>query len=681
MIPDSGRGPRLAGPIANPMRLHMRSIIRRWRSAVPAAVALGLASCRTGQAPAAEPPASSAAAGAPAAATALPAAPAFDAAVGKGTRTRTGAPGPRYWQQWARYRIEAELDPAPARLTGKQTVRYFNRSPDRLDSVAVHLYQNLYASRAVRDVPGAGTKGMELSRVAAQGSELKPAAADGPAYRVEGTIAWLRMPRPIAPGDSADLEFAWQFTLPIRGTREGHDESVYFLGYWYPQVAVYDDVNGWQVDQYTGQGEFYMGYGDYDLALTVPNGWIVASTGVLRDSASVLAPQVLERLAGVRAKGGDVVNVIKAPERGTATVRAPGGKLTYRYEARNVRHTVWGTSRGFLWDVTNAVVGDRNGDGRPDTATINTFYRPEAPAWTRSARYTRHSIEFMSQLLFPYAYPHMTAIEGIEPGMEYPMVTLITAERDTTDLLETIEHEVAHMWFPMMVGSDEKRFAWMDEGLGQFVGGAGERDYLRSIGNTEAMPNRNSIREYLGFARSGREEPLMRHSDRFQDYNAYATAAYDKPVAALRALEGILGQETFLKAFREYGRRWMYRHPTPQDFFNTMSDVGGQDLTWFWRTMFYETWTLDQGIAAVRDSAEVVEIDVANNRRAAMPARVVVTRSDGSTQRLEVPVSVWLGGASRHTLKVPKTPAVTRIEIDPEEYFPDVDRRNNRWQR
>jgi hypothetical protein len=654
----------------------MQSNVHFHRFLACAGVSVLLAACG-GRTPAATTPAPAAVA--PLDIAKLPDDAGFEAAVARGTRTRTGRPGARYWQQWARYTIEAELDPAPARLTGQETVRYFNRSPDRLDSVAVHLYQNLYSNPAVVRQNGGSGAGMTLTRVAAQGNELKQSAGTAPGYRVDGTIGWLRLPRPVAPGDSVDLEIAWRYTVPMRGTREGHDEELYFMGYWYPQIAVYDDVNGWQVDQYLGQGEFYMGYADYDLTLTVPNAWIVAATGVLRDSASVLAPFVRERLAGLRAKGSDIVRVVTGPERGTATVRSPSGKLKWKFDAKNVRHTVWATSQAFFWDATNAVVGDRDGDGRADTASINTFYRPEAPAWTASARFTQHAIEFGSQLIFPYTYPQMSAVQGLEPGMEYPMMTLITSERDTLELLATIEHEVGHMWFPMQVGSDEKRFAWMDEGLTQYNGSLAEVDYLKKHGGTDSHPERNSAREYVTVSRSGQEEPMMRHSDRFRGYQTYATSAYDKPLVALRALDGLLGHETFMRAYREYGTRWKFKHPTPRDFFDTFNDVSGQDLSWFWRSWFFETWQLDLAVAGVRDTANVIEIDIENRGRIPMPARVVVTRSDGTTQRLEVPVTVWLAGATKHTLRVAKSPAVVRVEIDPEEFFADVNRRNNRW--
>ncbi len=616
--------------------------------------------------------------------------PAFRRAVERGTRTRTGRPGPRYWTQYAQYALSARLDPATRRLTGTGTVRYRNRSPDTLATVAVYLHPNLFAPGAPRNDPVPATGGVELARVAAQGQALPAVGAldeaGTPAYAVSGTVATLRLPRPIEPGGSADFEFAWNYVVPPDGApRTGTDGEVFFIAYWYPQIAVYDDVDGWFTDPYLGRAEFYMGYADYDVSVTVPQGWLVGSTGTLGNAAEILTPQTLARLEAARG-GAGVVHVVAAADRGAgrATRTSPDRRLTWRFQARGVRDFAWGTSDRYLWDATAAAAGDATGDGRPDTAAIHTFYRPEkvAWAWDRSAVYTRHAVEFLSGYLWPYPYPQMTSMDGVVScsGMEYPMMTCIGGQRDTISLYSVTAHETAHMWFPMSVGSNERRYTWQDEGLTRFNQAQAVREFFHG-----PEPERNVRERYLELARMGGRETytgeaeLMRHGDLFPTPLAFSFGSYDKTATTLRSLRGLLGEEVFVRALREYGRRWTNRHPQPYDLWNTFEDVSGRDLDWFWRTWWFETWTLDQAVAGVRAAGAETEITVADLGMAPMPARLVVTRADGSTERVEVPVEVWLGGARSQVVRVRSVPAVTRVEIDPEEAFPDIDRTNNRW--
>ncbi|HEV2148564.1 MAG TPA: M1 family metallopeptidase [Longimicrobiaceae bacterium] len=618
--------------------------------------------------------------------------PEFVRAVERGTRTRTGRPGPGYWTQHAQYRLSAELDPATRRLSGMGTVRYHNRSPDELRTIAVHLHPNLFAPDAIRNEKVPVTGGMELSRVVAQGRTLNAVPAldtlGTPAYTVDGTVAWIRLPQPLPAGGTAELGFTWSYVVPPDGApRTGTDGEVYFVAYWYPHVAVYDDVSGWQADPYMGNAEFYMGYADYDVSLTVPEGWLVGATGTLQNPEEVLTPETRQRLdAALRDRG--IVHVVTADDRGAgrATRTSRNGKLTWRFSARDVRDFAWGASPRYLWDATAAVVGDANGDGRADTAAIHTFYRPERVqwAWDRSARFSQHSVEFLSRYLWPYPYPHMTAMDGPTScgGMEYPMMTCIGGRRDTLSLYSVTVHEIAHMWFPMQVGSDEKRYTWQDEGLTRFNQAQAMREFFDGY-DLETIARD----QYLALARRGGEDvggevELMRHGDRYPvETRAYAIASYPKMATNLAMLRALLGEETFHRAYREYGRRWINRHPQPYDLFNTFEDVAGRDLDWFWRTWWYETWTLDQAIGEVRVTGDRMEVDVVDLGLAPMPARLAITRADGRTERVEVPVEVWLNGARRHTVPVRDAASVVRVEIDPERAFADIDRENQMWTR
>ncbi len=621
--------------------------------------------------------------------------PEFSAAVARGSRTRTGRPGAAGWVQQARYRIDARLDAATSRLTGNETITYLNRSPDTLRRIAVYLRQNVFAAGSPRREPVPVTGGVSLSRVVAAGRELQPIdggrrrRGEGVAagYQTSGTVMWIQLPAPLLPHDSVGLEFGWSFTPPTGPAdgREGMEDHLYFFGYWYPQVAVYDDVNGWVTDPYLNGAEFYMDPADYEVRLTVPHGWVVGATGVLQDPATVLSRRSLDRLALAR-RGRSPVRVIGADDRGTGGGFAPGGAAAvWHFRATDVRDFAWGTSDRYAWDAASAVVRD-SARGRADTVAISSFFRLDsaAAAWPLGgARYTRDAIEQMSAYLWPYPYPQMTSMEGVinSGGMEYPMMTLMQPWADTLSLAGDLMHETGHMWFPMQVGSNETRHPWMDEGLTQFDVAQAMR-VLYGEPRPGGRPNDSEQGQrgrYLRAVQTGHDQRLMVWGDLFplEFYSMY----YDKTAQVLAALRGVLGEDVFHRALREYGHRWVGRHPYPADFFNTFSDVSGRDLSWFWQSWFDEAWPLDQAIASVRQDGDSVTIGVEDHGLAPMPVRLAITRTGGAVERVELPVDVWLHGARTAPVRVAANPAITRVEIDPDQAFPDLNRDNNVWQR
>ncbi len=610
---------------------------------------------------------------------------AFQRAVERGTRTRTGRPGPAYWTNYASYRIDAELEPASRTLTGRALIHYENRSPDSLDHIVLHVYQNVFLPGALHSRALPATTGMRITRVVADGVRLAEAVGrvSGPAFAINGTIMTVFPPEHVPAGGAIDLALDWSFTVsPDGAPRGGTDGTVFFVSYWYPHVAVYDDVNGWNTDDYQGNAEFYMGYGDYDVSLTVPAGWLIGATGTLQNPGDVLGADTRNRLE--RARGTrDIVHVVTADERGAGRATATGanGRLTWRFTAENIRDFDFGASDQYVWDATAAVAGDVDGDGRPDTVAIHTLYRPDvaAAAWDRSAAFEQNSIEFLSAFLWPYRYPQMTAVDGPRTscsGMEYPMITCIGGQQDTLSLYDVLVHETGHMWFPMMVGSNETRHSWQDEGLTTF----NENEAMAAYFGANEWPD--ALMAYTAVATGDGEVELMRHGDLYpRGSPAFSTASYTKMALILHALRGMLGEETFLRAYHEYGRRWLNRHPTPYDLFNTFDDVSGRDLSWFWRTWFYETWTLDQAVAGVTVAGGDAEVAIEDRGLAPMPVRLAVTREDGSIERYEASVDAWLNGARRQVMRVPRAASIVKIEIDPERWFPDVVPANNVWMR
>ena len=614
--------------------------------------------------------------------------PGYAAAVDAGTRSADGSTGPDYWQGWTDYRIRARLSPGANRLEGRARIAYHNRSPDTLRTLYLHLHQNLHAEGTVRNEPQEVTGGVELGRVAVDGTALdrRPEGADadgGAGWSVDATILRLDLPAPLAPGAAAEIEVEYGFTVPKSGAgRMGRDDGLFYLGYWYPQMAVYDDVVGWHTDPYLGRAEFYMGYGSYDVAVTLPEGWVVRATGTQRNAGETLAPAVHRRLE--RAGGSDsVVHVLTADDfgPGSATVDAPGDSLTWRFTADTVRDFAFSATRRSVWDAARAPVGDRDGDGETDFARVEALYRREAPKWSRVWDYARHALSFHSEFTgFPYPWPHMTAVEGggiIGGGMEYPMMTIMGDYRTRGDsaLYYVTAHELAHMWVPMIVGNDEKRYAWMDEGFATFTENQARKD--RFPGQRSDL---GDLRDYTELARTGHGDPVMRWMDH-QYPRAGNVPNYDKPATALVGLRAILGDGVFREALSTFVGEWAYRHPYPWDFFRTVERVADRELGWFWRSWYYETWPLDHGIAAVEGDRRDVTIEVVDLGWMPMPVLMEVTLADGLELRREIGVETFLEGRSRVVIELQTPSPVVRVELDPEHRLPDLNRDNNVWER
>jgi len=607
----------------------------------------------------------------------------FGAAVEAGARTLEGRPGPSYWQQSARYAIEATVDPEEKRVVGTTRIVYHSNSPSPLSVLRIRLNQNLHAEGVPRSDPAEVTGGLDIRSVMAGGIQLSDSATQRPRYEVHGTIMLVWLPEPLATGDSATVDLEWSFRIPQAGAngRMGWDaDNLIYLAYWYPQAAVFDDVIGWQNDPFLGRAEFHANFADYDVRITVPDGWVVVGTGELENAEQVLAPAVLERLR--RAEASDeVIHVLTADDfgPGAATRSSDDGRLTWHYTAGQVRDVAFSITRESLWDAARTPVGDLDGDGGTDYARVDALYRAAATSWVDAASYAQHAVAFLSEYLdYPYPWSHMTAVEGqniIGGGMEYPMMTLIGAYEGmpSSVLYGTIAHEFGHMWFPMIVNSDEIRWAWMDEGTTVFNTAQASGDFY-----PDTDPEFDEIRQYVGAANAGYDATMMRWTD-WEYPTAWGVAAYPKPAAAMLALREIMKEAAFLEAFRGYVDTWAFKHPKPEDFFNWFETAAGRDLSWFWRSWYFEQWMLDHAIGGVETSGSETTITIDDLGELPMPATVAVERADGSVEQLEVPVETWLEGSRSAVLRVASYPAVTRVTLDPQQRSPDRDRSNDTW--
>jgi hypothetical protein len=485
-------------------------------------------------------------------------------------------------------------------------------------------------------------------------------------YYNQPTLFVIPLSSPLASGETVEIGIEWTHTIPHAPTYRGAnlDNEVFAVAQWYPRLAVYDDVYGWDVSPYLGDGEFYLEYGSVDVAITLPAGWLVGATGTLTNAATVLSPAVLERLG--RVDGSDsVVHVVEASDRGPgrATAGQPGDQLTWRFEAEDVRDFVWSASADYVWDAAPGAHG----------ATVHTLYRPQFTNWREAWKYARHALSTMSRDVSPYRYAQITAAEGPIPGMEYPMIVFIRGAADPRALARVIIHEIAHQWFPMAVGSMEAKYAWMDEGLAVYWTNLSSREFW---GDEPVRWGADSA--YLQVAGTEREVPIMHHTDLVSPYGERVVAALTKPAVMHGLLRSVVGDSVYSAALRDYYASWYMKHPLPWDFFNTFERHAAIDLDWFWRPLLFETDVLDHAVHDVRPGDSTTTIVVQDLGDVVLPTPLLVTMQDGASFSATIGWERWLTEGRLITLRV--AGVAQKVELDPEALYPDVHRENNVWQ-
>lgn len=592
-------------------------------------------------------------------------------------RGAAGAPGPRYWQQRVDYSIKATLDTTAKTLRGTETIRYTNNSPDTLRFIWMQMDQNLFRPGSTGSLlfpsgsrfGAAGfAGGFEIESIAEvsdavaarRGRTATAAGRKKLATRVDDTMMYVELAAPLAPGKSTTIDIAYHFNIPEHGAdRMGRNGALYELAQWYPRLAVYDDVNGWNTLPYLGQGEFYLEYGNIDYEVTVPAGYIVAGSGVLQNPAEVLTAAQRARLA-TAAKSDSTIHIVTADELTSGAARpSRSGTATWRFRAENVRDVAWAASPDFLWDASSW-----------QGVMAHAYYRPSAVAtWKDAAKMARFSIAEYSRRWLRYPYPQISAVEGPVSGMEYPMVAMEARSDTPEELYNVVTHEIGHMWYPMVVGSDERRYAWMDEGFNTFINTFSEEDYWS---RSDSLTRKGEAQFVFRLDQTATAQPIMTPANRYLNNNNLGSLAYVKPSIVLLALRNkVLGAEVFDSAFREYSRRWAFKHPQPADFFRTMENVSGRDLSWFWRGFFFTTSTVDQAVENVRQANGRAVVTIRNFGSAVMPVDLELTFSDGTTQLVHYPVEIWFGG-DRYMAQIPVSKTVTQARVNPDGYTPDM---------
>ena len=599
-------------------------------------------------------------------------------------RTAAGSPGEGYWQQRADYDIDVVLDAGRHTISGSERITYTNNSPDSLRSLWLQLDQNLfredsYGAQKAEALGGEVRHGGFFDK---GGFDIGAVTLDRdgqtlvPEYRVEDTMMEILLDEPLPPsGGEVAIDIDFSFVIPeTGGDRMGRQEIrrgvIYQLAQWYPRMFTYDDVNGWNQSPFLGQGEWYLEYGDFDVSLTVPRDFVVTGTGELQNGEDVLTPQQLDRLEAARMSVGPVM-IIDMEEAGDDSTRPVGDTpLTWHFQAESVRDFAWAASDRFVWDAAGY-----------EDVLVMSFYPEESigtqgfSGWERSTEYLRHSVQHYSEQWFPYPYPVAINVAGLALGMEYPMIVFCHFQARGAFLFSVTDHEIGHTWFPMIVGSDERRYAWMDEGFNTFI------NYYSGIefsGGEPILAGQMSPGQIADDTRRIRQ-PLLTPADDIPEVEL-GVQAYNKPAAVLVMLrEKILGPEVFDAGFRAYIEEWAYKHPQPADFIRVMEEAAGRDLEWFFRGWVYENGVLDQALASVSRDGDTTTVTVENRGGIPMPVELRIVYQDGSEEMFDIPVERWAAD-ERITLKVAGG-RVRHVQLDPDGALADIDRSNNVWGR
>jgi len=620
-------------------------------------------------------------------------------------RESDGTPGPAYWQNRADYHIDASLDEVHQVIKGRVTITYTNHSPHALDYLWLQLDQNAYSphSRGLdaglfldsnriktgHDFTGGYTihsvKTSMPSAVLTSATATTPTAASASAaYFITDTRMQVRLSTPLKPGAAITIAIDYDYRMPRHFANADFNVNrtdilptpggdIYAVAQWYPRMCVLDDVEGWNVLPYLGNGEFYLEYGDFNVNLTLPSAYIVSASGELLNPEEVLTKTEQQRYA--QAKNSESKVYIRSPKEVSDPASRPAKPTcTWKFRIHNARDFAWTASRSFVWEG----IGINLPSGRKVLG--QSLYPLESMlpgSWQRSSEYVKFTIEYFSKMWLEYPYPCAVNVASNLDGMEYPGIVFCSARDTGNAYFMVVNHELGHTWFPMVVGGNERKYAWMDEGFNTFI------DHLacQKFNNGEFKGYSvldPSIETY--FADS--LVPLMTRPDAIPGDQVFLIQ-YQKTAYLLGLLrEHILGPDRFDYAFRHYIRTWAYKHPTPWDFFRSMNSAAGEDLTWFWKEAFIDSYQLDQAVKNVstdaNDPGAGAFIAIDNLGQAAMPLELEIVTAAGKTIRRELPVEIWEYTA-HYLLKTGITEPIVKVVIDPDRVYPDVNRSNNTW--
>jgi aminopeptidase N len=608
---------------------------------------------------------------------------------GNDQHAANGEPGIKYWQNRVNYQIKAAIDTATKTLTATETLDYVNNSPDALQYLWLQLDQNTYKKDARSNyytdaAPTQHTNGYEIESVAIDHGDVVRKVD----FIVTDTRMQVRLPNAIKPnGGGIKLRITYRYTIPgTFGNRTDYNDTkngkIYEIAQWFPRMCVYDDNEGWDTLPFLGSGEFYCEYGDIDYQVTVPWDMIVAGSGELLNPKEVLTQRQIDRLAAARESDKTVMIRDAKEVNDPASRPVHKGTLMWHFKMNNTRDVAFGASRAYVWDAARV---NLPGGKKSLAMSVYPVESVGDSAWNRATEYLKKSIEYFSEKWFVYPYPVAVNEAGVAGGMEYPGIVFDGITDKGKDLFWVTAHEIGHNWFPMIVGSNERRYAWMDEGFNTFI------DVYASdvINNGEFAPKRDS--EYAPGGGNPADEiiptildpdapTIMTAADAVPEKYRHPITYYKTAFGLVLLREQILGPDRFDYAFRNYIAKWAFKHPQPDDFFRSMDNGAGEDLSWFWKGWFYNNLKLDLELLSAgyvnNDPKQGLSVTVANLEQMAMPFTVEVKLKDGTSQRIKIPVEAWLQN-NMVTFVVPTTGEVKSVVVDPDAALPDVNRGNN----
>ena len=570
----------------------------------------------------------------------------------KGTRSPDGQPGPNYWQNTADYVLKVTFDPATRLLRGTVDIKYQNNSPDELPRLLLKLYPNLYqkgAPRASAMKPEDVGEGVKIEALTVNGQ-----AVDAAKWRVQATNMSVPLPQALGPKQAAQLSITYSYVLN-KGShmRTGEVEpGAAFVAYFFPRVAVYDDIDGWNEQPYNGQQEFYNDFCSFKADITVPRDFLVWATGELTNAEQVLSKPVVKRLREAEKKDG-YVTVVSRPDAERRGLTAPNAQNTWHFEAQDVTDFAFATADHYVWQATSLVV---------DPATkrrtrVDAVYSPKHQDFEEVAEFGRKTVQAMSYTFpkWPFPYPHITVFDGLDQ-MEYPMMVNDNPVETRADAITLTDHEIFHTMFPFYMGTNETKYGWMDEGWAT-IG-----EWLISSLIDPKLDDDYGIAPYAGAAATEADVPIVTLSTQ-QTGTAFFLNSYPKPGLGYLYVKDLLGDELFTKALHHYIRTWHGKHPMPHDFFNSMNAGAGRNLNWFWQRWFFDAGYPDLGIQSVSKQAAGTDVVVAAKGSKPVPVDLTITYADGSTQQAHRSVAVWEQGARSVTVSIPGNKEVKQVKL------------------
>ncbi len=608
------------------------------------------------------------------------------------TRSASGQPGVAYWQNRADYRLTAKLNEQENEIAGSVIVTYTNNSPDKMSFLWMYLDQNLFKddSRGNAVIPLTGSRngaqgqifdgGLKIKSVKVLSVDKRKTGENEAKFSINDTRMQVLLPQELqSKGGTVKIKIDFSFISPNEGSDrmgvlETKNGKIFTIAQWYPRMCVYDDIKGWNTDPYLGASEFYLEYGDFDVSITAPSNHIVVCSGDLINPKAVYSLEEQKRI--LQAKLSDATVFIRTAEEvaslaNTATITTK----TWHYKLNNARDLSWASSAAFIVDGARINLPS----GKKSMAI--SAYPVESSgndAWGRSTEFTKGSIENYSKRWMEYTYPTAINVAGNEGGMEYPGIVFCSWESKGERLWGVTDHEFGHNWFPMIVGSNERLFGWMDEGFNSFINSLNGVDF----NNGEFKDKVEDLHDKAESYTKTSLEPILTGPDNMKEGHI-GTLCYSKPSAGLVILrEQVLGEERFDLAFKTYIERWAFKHPTPDDFFRTMENVAGEDLSWFWRGWFQYNWRFDQGVNSIKyiknDPKNGIIINIENFEKMPMPIILDVKTKSGTVSRVKLPVEIWQRNKS-WSFKHNSTEEIESITLDPDHVFPDSNESNNIW--